>query len=79
LIEPTGIAADAATVLFNLPDYRVNSTSVTAGRRHVIVESDQPPGCRACGVISSRRKERRLQRLRHIPVAGPMNALWSCR
>ncbi|WP_251046932.1 transposase family protein [Arthrobacter sp. ISL-85] len=53
------------------------STSVTAGRRQVIVETDQPPGCPSCGVIASRRKERRLQRLRDIPVAGPVEVLWS--
>ncbi|MBA4103969.1 MAG: ISL3 family transposase, partial [Arthrobacter sp.] len=48
-----------------------------AGRRQVIVETNQPPGCPSCGVISSRRKERRLQRLRDIPVAGPVEVLWS--
>jgi hypothetical protein len=77
LIEPTGVAADAATILFNLPDYRVISTTVTAGRRQVIVETDELPGCPSCGVIASRRKERRFQRLRDIPVAGPVDVLWS--
>jgi transposase len=77
LNEPTGVAADAATILFNLPDYHVVSTTVTAGCRQVIVETDQPPGCPSCGVISSRRKERRFQRLRDIPVAGPVEVLWS--
>ncbi|MGO4250541.1 ISL3 family transposase [Paenarthrobacter sp. RAF54_2] len=75
--EPTGVAADAATILFNLPDYHVISTTITAGCRQVIVETNQPPGCPSCGVISSRRKERRLQRLRDIPVAGPVEVLWS--
>ena len=77
MIEPTGVAADAATILFNLPDYRVISTAVIAGRRQVIIETDQLPGCPSCGVIASRRKERRLQRLRDIPVAGPVDVLWS--
>jgi transposase len=77
LNEPTGVAADAATILFNLPDYRVISTTLTAGRRQVIVETDQPPGCPSCGVIASRRKERRLPRLRDIPVGGPVEVLWS--
>jgi len=77
VIEPTGVAADAATILFNLPDYHVISTSITAGRRQVIVETDELPGCPSCGVIASRRKERRLQRLRDIPVAGPVDVLWS--
>ncbi|XAS62916.1 transposase family protein [Micrococcaceae bacterium Sec5.8] len=75
--EPTGVAADAATILFNLPDYRVISTTLSAGRRQVIVETDQPPGCPSCGVVASRRKERRYQRLRDIPVAGPLDVLWS--
>jgi hypothetical protein len=39
LNEPSGVAADAATILFNLPDYRVISTTVIAGRRQVIVET----------------------------------------
>jgi transposase len=69
--------ADAATILFNLPDYRVISTTITAGRRQVIIETDRPPGCPSCGVIASRRKERRFQRLRDIPVAGPVEVLWS--
>ncbi|MDQ0633533.1 hypothetical protein QFZ40_001442 [Arthrobacter pascens] len=42
-----------------------------------MVETDQPPGCPSCSVIASRRKERRLQRLRDIPVAGPVKVLWS--
>ncbi|MFF1251243.1 ISL3 family transposase [Pseudarthrobacter sp. NPDC058329] len=75
--EPTGVAADAATILFNLPDYHVISTTVTAGGRQVIVETSQPPGYPSCGVIASRRKERRLQRLRDIPVAGPLDVFWS--
>jgi len=77
VIEPTGVAADAATILFNLPDYRVISTTITSGRRQVIVESDELPGCPSCGVIASRRKERRFQRVRDIPVAGPVDVFWS--
>lgn len=76
--EPTGVAADAATSIFNLPDYRVISTSLSPdGGRRVIVETDQPPGCPTCGVVASRRKERRFQRIRDIPVAGPVEVLWS--
>jgi hypothetical protein len=77
LIEPTGVAADAGTIVFNLPGYRVISTSVIAGVRQVIIETDQPPGCPSFGVIASGRKERRVQRLRDIPVAGPVEVLWS--
>jgi hypothetical protein len=50
---------------------------MSADRRQVIIETDQPPGCPSCGVIASWRKERRLQRLRDIPVAGPVDMLWS--
>ncbi|MET3811875.1 hypothetical protein [Arthrobacter sp. UYEF3] len=51
--EPTGAAADAATILSNLPDYRVVSTTVTTGgRRQVIFETDQPLGCPSCGLIA---------------------------
>ncbi|WAP50555.1 transposase family protein [Arthrobacter sp. ATA002] len=76
--EPTGVAADAATALFNLPDFGVMSTRVGAdGTRTVIVETDQPPGCPTCGVIAVRVKERRHQRLRDIPVAGPVEVAWS--
>ena len=75
--EPTGVAADAATILFNLPDYRVISTTVrrrpAAGHRR----NRRAAGLPSCGVIASRRKERRLQRLRDIPVAGPVDVLWS--
>ena len=77
LNEPTGVAADAATSLFNRPDYHVISTAVIAGRRQVFVETDQPPGCPSCGFIASRRKERRFQRLGDVPVAGPVEVLWS--
>jgi transposase len=78
LAEPTGVASDAATSIFNLPDYRVISVAVLDdGRRRVIVETDQPPGCPTCGVVATRRKERRFQRILDIPVAGAVEVLWS--
>jgi transposase len=78
LIEPTVVAFDAATSIFNLPDDRVTSATVLAdGRRQIIVETDQPPGCPSCGVDATRRKERRFQRIRDIPVAGAVELLWS--
>lgn len=77
MIEPTGVAADTATILLNLPDYDVISTAITADRRQLTIETDQPPGCPSCSAMASRRKGRRLQRLRGIPVAGPVEALWS--
>ena len=78
LTEPTVVAFDAATSIFNLPDYRVISATVLAdGRRQIIIETDQPPGCPSCGVVATRRKERRFQRIRDIPVAGAVEVLWS--
>ncbi|WP_227878815.1 transposase family protein [Arthrobacter dokdonensis] len=63
--------SDAATSIFNLPDYRVISATVLDdGSRRIIIETDQPPGCPTCGVVATRRKERRVQRIRDIPVAG---------
>ena len=76
--EPTGVAADAAASIFNLPDYRVMSATVlNEGQRRVIVEIDPPPGCPRCGVFASRRKERCFQRIRDIPVARAGEVLWS--
>lgn len=78
MTEPTGAAPDAATSIFNLPDYRLTSATVLAdGTRRVIVETDQPPGCPTCGVVATRRKERRFQRIRDIPIAGAVEVLWS--
>ncbi|MFC8304625.1 transposase family protein [Specibacter sp. NPDC057265] len=77
LNEPTVLVVDAATTLFNLPDYHVISTTVTDdGYRQVLVESEQPPGSPSCGVVATRRKERRFQRIRDIPVAGRIEVLW---
>jgi hypothetical protein len=78
LTEPIVVASDAATSIFNLPDYRVISATVlAAGRRRVIVETDQPPFCPTCGVDTTRRKERRFHRILDIPVVGAVEVLWS--
>lgn len=75
--EPSVLAVDAATMLFNLPDYRVISTTMTGdGCRRVVVESVQPPGCPSCGVVATRREERRFQRIRDIPAAGRIEVVW---
>jgi hypothetical protein len=68
----------SSTSIFNLPDYRVISATVWEDNRcQIIVETDQPPGCPSCGVVATRRKERRFQRIRDIPVAGAVEELWS--
>lgn len=83
LIENTGAASDAATTIFKLPDYRVISAGTnTNGRRHIVIETDFPPGC-PCDVLSSRRKDRRIQRVKDIPVAGAVEVFrskyrWYC-
>ncbi len=46
MFEPTGSQRDAASVLFNLPDYRVlHAVDADDGVRRVEVESTAPPGC----------------------------------
>jgi transposase len=80
LLEPTVAAEGAASLIFNLPDYRVTATvQLPDGARHVTVESMFPPGCPGCGVIASQVKERRCQRLPDLPVAGAVVLLWDKR
>ena len=76
LIEPTSPHPDAATAIFNLPDYRVTDTDfLTFGQRRISVEAT----AESCGVISTRVHSRRPQRLRGIPVAGPVEVIWAKR
>lgn len=80
MIEPTSPRPDAATAIFNLPDYRVTDTEILAfGQRRVSVVATAEAGCPLCGVISSRVHSRRPQRLRDIPVAGPVEVVWAKR
>ena len=80
MIEPTTGQPCAATVIFNLPEYRVLSAALTAfGVRRITVESTGVPGCPGCGVVSARVKDRRLQRLRDVPLAGAVVVLWRKR
>ncbi|WP_315915531.1 transposase family protein [Arthrobacter sp. lap29] len=71
---------DAATTIFNLKDYRVLETQILDyGKRRVHVESTVESGCPGCGVIGTRCQSRRWQRVRDIPVAGPVEVLWRQR
>lgn len=80
MYEPTGLSRDAASLIFNLPDYRViAATDLPEGGRRVVVESTAPPGCPGCGVLASRVHSRRLQRLRDVPVAGAVELVWRKR
>ncbi len=80
MIETTGSRRDAASTLFNLPDFRViEAVDDDAGGRRVLVESFAPPGCPTCGVISRRVHARREQVVRDVPVAGPVPVVWAKR
>ena len=80
MIEPTSPCPDAATTIFNLPDYRVTDTEVLGfGQRRIHVVATAEAGCPSCGVISGRVHSRRAQRLRDIPIAGPVEVLWAKR
>mgnify|MGYP002648457297 CR=1 FL=1 len=77
MFEPTGSQRDAASAIFNLPDYRVlHAVDGDDGVRRVEVESTAPPGCPVCGVLAERVHSRRRQRLRDLPVAGPTEVVW---
>ena len=78
--EPTGSQRDAASTLFNLSGYRViDAIETIGGGRRVLIVSTEPPGCPACGVISTRVHQRTRQRVRDIPVAGAVEVIWCKR
>ncbi len=77
MFEPTGSQRDAASAIFNLPDYRVTAVEEDAeGTRRIEVECTAPPGCPVCGVLAVRVHSRRRQRVRDLPVAGPVQLVW---
>jgi len=78
--EPTVSQRDAASTLFNLPGYRViDAIDTASGGRRVLIVSTEPPGCPACGVISTRVHQRTRQRVRDVPVAGAVEVVWCKR
>lgn len=80
MFEPTVLQRDAASTIFNLPDYRViDAVDLPGGGRQVVVEATSPPGCPACGVIATRVHSRRRQRVRDIPVGGALEVVWAKR
>lgn len=80
MIEPVSPRPDAATAIFNLPDYRVTGIEVlTFGRPRICVGATSEAGCPSFGVISTRVHSCRPQRLRDIPVAGPVEVLCAKR
>jgi transposase len=72
LFEPTGSRRDAASVIFNLPGYRViDAVDLPLGGRRVKLQPvDLDGGCPACGVVSTRVHAWVRQRVRDIPHAG---------
>ena len=81
MTEPTGSLRDAASVLFNLPDYRVvAAVDVPGGGRQVVVEPvGDEAGCPGCGVLTGRVHQRRQQRLRDVPTGGSGLSVWVVR
>ncbi len=78
--ELTLVHPDAATTIFNLEDYSVLETQILDyGRRRILIESTVESGCPGCGVIGARCHSRRVQGVRDIPVAGPVEVLWRKR
>lgn len=77
MIESTRLPRDAASLIFNLPDYRVtDAVDLPDGGRRIEVESTDPPGCPDCGVVAGRVHSRRRQRLRDVPIAGAVEVVW---
>jgi transposase len=70
--EATGWQREAASVLFDLPGYRVIDAVDRPGRlREVSIASmETEAACPSCGVLSARVHQRVRQRLADVPVAG---------
>ena len=70
--EPMGSRRDAASVIFNLPGYRViEAADLPLGGRRVKVQPvERGEGCPECGVVSRRVHAWSVQRVRDVPHAG---------
>ncbi|MDD0856779.1 transposase family protein [Arthrobacter alpinus] len=78
--ELTLVHPDAATTIFNLDDYRVlGAETLSFGQRRIHSENTVESGCPGCGAIGTRRHSGRRQRVRDIPVAGPVEVVWAKR
>jgi transposase len=69
-----GSLRDAASVLFDLPGYRVvDAVDRPDGGREVVIASvSVEEACPSCGVLSGRVHQWTRQRLRDVPLAGPV-------
>ncbi|MDN5655880.1 MAG: ISL3 family transposase [Kocuria sp.] len=78
--ESTGSQRDAASTIFNLPNYRViDAVDLPDGGRRVVIASTVPPGCPSCGVLATKVHSRRAQQVRDGPVAGAAVVVWAKR
>jgi transposase len=77
LFEPKGSPRDAASVIFNLPGYRViDAVDLPLGGRRVKIQPvDLGDGCPECGVLSRRVHAWVQQRVRDIPYAGQLEVV----
>jgi transposase len=75
--EATGSQREAASVLFNLPGYRVIDAVDRPGqvRQVIIASTATEAACPSCGVPSGRVHQRVRQRLADVPVAGPLEVV----
>ena len=81
MFKPTVEAAsEAASILFNLPEYRVVAVTRGAdGGREVFLDTPAvEAGCPSCGVVSTRVHQRTMQRVRDVPFDG-LVTVWSRR
>ncbi len=55
MCQPTGWQRDAASTIFNLPNYRViDAVDLPDDGRPITVESVDVPGCPDCGVVAEK-------------------------
>jgi transposase len=75
--EATGSQREAASVLFDLPGYRVIDAVDRPDRLRLvtIASTAGEAACPSCGVLSARVHQRRGQRLADVPVAGPVEVV----
>ena len=77
MIEPTCSQHDAASVIFNLPDYHViDAVDLPLGGRRVVVAADTiADACPDCGVVSGRVHAWSRQRVRDIGHGGALEVV----